>query len=410
MKVTILNHCAHNKGDNSVLYYLDSIIRNNASDVEICLSSSDGNMPFWYERCGEAVYWPGGKQFKKPEDSYWQNKVLRARSWAIRRMLFRPLLYLYSKKFDIAAKVLASFVVSKKFIKAIVDADYVFCSGGHHISNVLEKDCVNAQLVSLAISDLYGGNTILWAQTIGPIVSAPKYVVRSVSRILDGASHIFVRDRESLSLVRELSSACVELAADSVFYSAQSMSPTVENVDRVVCAVYTAGITDKKYLASYKEAWVEIATKILFLGVKVTFVPMQYKGFSGDERNFLRDIVLSCNDSRVTYLDSDLSPSETIALYKSSRCVIGHKTHAVIYGLALSKPTVALAYHEKTRDFMRQHGLSSQVFDDAVGNVEGIVALVQQLLNQPDKIDAVSVSSGRDLEDKIKRVFYAVEF
>ncbi|MGV8844448.1 MAG: polysaccharide pyruvyl transferase family protein [Pseudomonas sp.] len=406
MKVLIVNHCAHNKGDNSVLYYLDKCIRSHTNrDVEIYLSSSDGEKPFWYAGKAKATCWPGGEQFKKPKDGSVKNLYLRTKSVLIRHFLFRPFLYLYSKKIDKAAKIFSKLFTSKEMTDYIVNSDYLFCSGGHHISGVLEKDCVNAQLVSLALTSLYGKKVVLWAQSIGPIDFAPKYVTDSISRILCGASNIFVRDDSSKKIVALLSERTATLSADTVFLAAILDREHIVHHDKIVCAIYSAGIKNKKYLSLYKESWAKIARSISDIGLHVEFMPMQYKGYSGDERSILKDIIVMCDDKKITYIDSDLSPLETIKVFEAARCIIGHKTHAVIYGLALNKPTIAIAYHDKTKDFMRQFSHESQVFSDVIGNEKEILNKIVNLLAPPGENNQLSLSAGKNLNSKIKEIF-----
>ena len=65
MKVLIINHCAHNKGDNSVLYFLSKKLNLQQKIKEIYLSSSDGKVPFWGKKnlFKKTCYWGQGKTF-----------------------------------------------------------------------------------------------------------------------------------------------------------------------------------------------------------------------------------------------------------------------------------------------------------------------------------------------------------
>lgn len=369
MNVFILNHCSHNKGDNSVLYYLTQCLQLVSKHHDVTVSCSDGIAPFWANDTIKAVCWPGGKIFKTPEVSFIKNVFRRVNFMLMRKVFYKAFLSLYANNYDRLAKGLAFTCFGSALIKAFKEADKVICTGGHHISNVLEKDCVNPQLVSMALADLYGHKPVMWSQSIGPINTAAAYSKKAMGRVFSSCSQIFVRDDLSDACVKSTSNAVTVKAPDSVFLSNKLVKEIVEESEKpyVCCAVYTAGISDEKYLARYRASWVRITQEICNKGLDVVFIPMQYKGFGGDERAFLETIVQDTGVSGVRFVDEDKSPKETLSLFKGASFIIGHKTHSVIYGLALEIPTIAIAYHEKTRYFMSMFGFDDYVYNDVIG-------------------------------------------
>lgn len=375
MRFFIVNHCSHNKGDNSVLYYLMECIKAVAPDCKISVSSSDGSRPFWCEDKIEITYWPGGKLFRSPRDGYLGRAYKKANSLFMRHFLYKIFIYLYSKRYDNAAKIMSS-LLSQDFVSQIRSCDKVICTGGHHISNVLEKNCINSQLVSLAIADIFNKKTTLWSQSIGPFTGAAEYTKKAISRILENCDNIYVRDDLSIECVKSISGKKAIIAPDSVFLAGHKnlIDSTIRK--SIICAVYTAGIKDEGYLVRYSNAWKNVAEALASQGYEIIFIPMQYKNCSGDERAFLENIIRKANNKLIKYIDEDSSPKETIGLFKAASAIIGHKTHSVIYGLALAKPTVAVAYHEKTRQFMSDFGLQNYVFAEVINQEEHIVSSV----------------------------------
>jgi len=378
MKFFILNHCSHNKGDNSVLYYLTQCLDVVSNNNEVIVSCSDGKAPFWAKKEVGAVCWPGGKIFKTPEVGFVKNVLRRANFMLMRKLLYKAFLNLYANNHDSLAKAVAVTFFGSKLIKAFKEADKVICTGGHHISNVLEIDCVNPQLVSMALADLYGHKPVMWSQSIGPINTAAPYSKKAMGRVFDACSQIYVRDDLSEACVKSTSSAPTVKAPDSVFLSNILVKGIVEAPEKpyVCCAVYTAGISDDKYLAAYKASWVRITQEIIDKGFDVVFIPMQYKGFGGDERVFLNGIVNDAGGNGVRFVDEDKSPKNTLTLFKGASFIIGHKTHSVIYGLALEIPTIAIAYHEKTRYFMSMFAFDDYVYQDVIGNEKEIIDMI----------------------------------
>ncbi|GIA54214.1 Polysaccharide pyruvyl transferase [Vibrio cholerae] len=383
MKYVILNHCSHNKGDNSVLFYLTEAIKLNDENFEsISISCSDGSLPFWLnEKNVDATYWPGGKIFKNPNVSYFSNAFRRLKFLFMRKFVYKIFIGNFSKGNYSFCKLIAKNFFGEKLFNSIKTADKVFCTGGHHISNVLEKDCINPQLVSLVIATILGKKTIFWSQSIGPFEGASEQSKKAIGKIFDSCQMLYVRDDLSINCINEVSNSNNFIKApDSVFLSNKLID--VKNKDNtrkyICCAVYTAGITDEKYLTAYRNAWVKISHAAIELGFDVIFLPMQYKGYGGDERPFLKKIINIVNSKKVTYSDMDESPKDTLELYKNASFIIGHKTHSIIYGLALEVPTIAVAYHEKTRYFMSMYGFEEYVFDDVVNNELAIIKLLSE--------------------------------
>jgi polysaccharide pyruvyl transferase WcaK-like protein len=387
-----------------VLYYLSSAIATEVGEkVKINLSSSDGEVPFWWhQKNSESCYWPGGRIFKSPSSSIFGNFFKKVNFTVQRKLLYKVFIFLYSHKYDRSADVFANLFFGRKFKKLIKEADFVFCTGGHHISNVLEKDCINPQLVSLAIASLHRKKTILWSQSVGPFTGAPQYVIKAIGRTLNSCKNIYVRDQLSVECVQNVSIIPPVETPDSVFLSKKMEFEVQPKSSTIVCAVYTAGVHDHKYLKKYAESWKDVALSLVDKGYSVKFIPMQYKGYGGDERGFLKSLVEICNTKSVTYLDDDCSPRDTIVEFSKAACVIGHKTHSVIYGLALGVPTVAIAYHEKTNYFMSLFGLQDKSFSEIIGNENKIIRAVDAAILRDSPSEKVSLAFANVLDQKIK--------
>lgn len=369
MRICILNHCSHNKGDNSVLYYLLECIKLVSLDkVDLSICCSDGKKPFWMNSVSYIHFWPGGRLFKSPDASFLTNSIARIRFLFMRKLVYKVFLWFYAYDYVSVSKFIAFLFFDKKMLTSIKMAEVVFCTGGHHISNVLEKNCINPQLISLAIAVLYNKKLILWSQSIGPLNGCPGYAMRGISKIFNACNQIFVRDELSVRCIESLSEAVPTMSPDSVFFSSKLFYKNKNETNYVACAVYTAGINDQSYMENYRDSWIKLCDLLVLKGLSVVFVPMQYKGYGGDERNFLKSVVEKCNSEKVKYIDEDFDPKTTLQIFNGASYVIGHKTHSIIYGLALSKPTIAIAYHEKSKFFMSMFGLDNFVFSDVIGN------------------------------------------
>jgi polysaccharide pyruvyl transferase WcaK-like protein len=111
-------------------------------------------------------------------------------------------------------------------------------------------------------------------------------------------------------------------------------------------------------------AWISmnLSTLAKALDRAVVFVPCSTR--HSDDREAHRVVasrLLELDSTReVLCLESDLTPRETMAVYKSATITVGLRLHACVMSVAAGVPCVGLAYHPKLLGFA--HTLSAQRF------------------------------------------------
>lgn len=405
MKIFIINHTTHNKGDNSVLYNLINGIKLSGIKADITISTSDGTGPFWLKDHDGLKFtfinWLGGRMYKSPNSTYVSNffKVLNR---VFNQKLFFPFL-LKSLRFSLGFFKMVLSVLDKSFTRQLLSSDLVICTGGHHISTVLEKDSINSQTLAIIASGQLNPRLIMWAQSIGPLPNN-QYFKNVLQQSLNNQK-VLVRDEDSVKALINIGLKSYSILPDSVFLSYDSKEVKRDNI--VTVAVYTAGLKSKDYLDKYKAAWVELIDLIINkYDYNIQFMPMQYKGFGGDERNFINEII-SCSkrQDKLKLLDLDLSPKDSIDVFNSSALVIGHKTHSVIYSLSTETPVIALAYHPKTLFFMKSFSFENFCFNDIIGNEKNILSLIDLAIEKQTTVHFENKKSQHNrslLVDEIK--------
>ena len=92
---------------------------------------------------------------------------------------------------------------------------------------------------------------------------------------------------------------------------------------------------------------------------------MEIKGSGPDDRYMINDILKKIDKKDFcSILDRDLETFEHIKEVSKCKFFIGHKTHSIIFALTTGTPLIALAYHPKSRDFMKQFDLEKFAIDD----------------------------------------------
>ncbi|WP_044365150.1 polysaccharide pyruvyl transferase family protein [Vibrio fluvialis] len=394
MKVSVLAHCSHNKGDNSVLSFINNMFDDDNSIKSVHVSTSSGEKPFWFSGDAVASFWGCGPRFPKKDESV-INKFLRVVRNRFLDKLYYLALYLYAKDMDVMLKVLLDLILNNDFKKQIDTSDIVICTGGHHISSVLDKDGVNSQLVDMIYSVVSNKSLYLWAQSIGPVETDKDFVIKGIGKLLESSSFICYRDEDSRQFIESLNvETNKKLVDDSVFGLRSKIMLQIPGKEigtnikkKAVIAVYTAGKLKNNTLSKYKEILTETIDHLLNLDYVVELLPMQYKGLQDDERPFLYELKQSAsNSSSVSVLVEDMSPTDTLNYLKDIDILIGHKTHSVVYGLALAIPTIAISYHPKTTFFMSRFNMSDYVIDDKFLSSELVIEKIDAAMKNADLI------------------------
>ncbi|NVH48266.1 polysaccharide pyruvyl transferase family protein [Photobacterium damselae] len=399
MKVSILSHCSHNKGDNSVLGFLNKALPKN---INIHISTSSGELPFWFSSNNVTTsMWGCGKRFSVDNESF-TKKVIRNLRNKIYDSLSYIVLYLYSQDYDKLALSLLNFIIDEKFSDNLKNSDKVICTGGHHISSVLDKDGVNPQLMDMLYTILCGYDLYLWAQSIGPVNTSKKYITKSISKLLNRTKLICYRDKDSLIFLNDNSVSTRKILVDDSVFGLSMLLNSEKNLEDInpdkdkfiIVALYTAGKKQKNNIDNYLNQFVSPLKNLISEGYKISLLPMQYKGLQDDERSELLKLKELVGSDSIQVLMDDMSPMDTLRYVSSASLLIGHKTHSVVYGLANSIPTIAISYHPKTTYFMHRFSQDDFVIEDDIFS-----SLILQ-----EKIDKIKSNYNKNLAIENKEI------
>ena len=396
MNILILNHCAHNKGDNSVLYYLSHKLKNKKKVTQLILSTSDGKRPFWgTNKIFDSIcYWGMGLTFKEFDTFFLIKLYLKAKNYFYKNFVFKLIIWLYSVNNNSINKIVIKIFYNKKFLNEIKNADAVISTGGHHISSGLDSNLLNAQLCDMVVTLVYEKKLMLWSQSIGPIETKFNFVKKTLKKLFNETKVIVPRDKETLKFLgkdviksKKINKYCPDSVCGIIRMNDINLSKSsnLPKNNALVC-IYSAKKRKEKDHIKYVNDIAEISDFLSTKGIVPVLFPMQYKNMAGDEREILKEIIKKTKNKKTIIFDKDKSPKNTLSMFKKTNLVIGHKMHSVIYGLSLAIPIIAICYHKKQNLLMNTFGMKQYAINDQNLNFKKVNNKIISLIKNKNAI------------------------
>ncbi|MEI6139832.1 MAG: polysaccharide pyruvyl transferase family protein [Mariniphaga sp.] len=386
--ITIINQYSGNKGDRAVCYFiLTEILKLNR--FNIVLSTNDRNNwknePIIKNNKIKLVPWGWNVENFIPKRRF---------DWE-RRRFFRlfGLPYLLNRLNNNKKGLgLAWLFINKEFKAAINISDIILSTGGHHLTTKFTPDCHNELLFDLAAVTLLNRNLIFWSQTFGPFDFKAVSNENAVRNILNRANHIYIRDIKSFEVLRALkvSEANVKKTYESVIglnttLNEYKLPSKRENL--VGITVYNAESRTEFEYQQYCRTIAQITDWLIKKGFNVKFFPHEIKGAVVDDRKCINDILsFDLGKENVIIEQNDLTTEQHLAEIMKCKVFIGHKTHSVIFALTVGTPLIAISYHPKTIDFLKEYKLEENLIKDDELNIDRFISVFNFTYNNLDNI------------------------
>jgi polysaccharide pyruvyl transferase WcaK-like protein len=300
---------------------------------------------------------------------------------------------------------------NRELWNAINDADAVVTTGGHRITTLLQPDVIGHQTFSMAMVVLASKKLYLWSQTIGGFSFKKEINRRLVQTILEHSSKIYIRDEESANHVRALigNSSKLYKTYDSVFglkpCSAEPSGLLPSKRESIVgISVYT-GISNREIdYHQYIESMAGLVKHVVTNGYRVKFFPMHLS--DKREHNYFEEMVKrsGCKDS-CEIVDASISTEKHLRELAGCRVFVGHKTHSIIFALTTDTPLVAIAYHVKTMDFMKQFELDEYSFMESEITPSKLIAVFDNVVSNLDNVYIAEQKKSKIMCEKVKEDF-----
>lgn len=401
MKILIINQFSDNKGDRAILFYLLqqlSVI----PDSQITVATSNPDSWNRTEQNGIKFInwaWNISVPFKIFQRIYsiWMHRLCYP---ALRTCILKDQACPWWIK-----------LTSFSFYRAATQADLIISTGGHHFTNWFSKDGVAPIFYDLALAEMLNKKVVLWSQTIGPLSFSNPLNQKMVEKLMANAHRIVVRDEKSMEVLKPISLLPNRIVQtyDSVLgikLDGIEHRPSREKI--VGVSIYT-GPERELSKEQYIKTMATFLNCILLRGYKVVFFPMQLKNKSGDDRGWISEIISKINSNgNIQVLDDDMPTLEHMQRVKDCSIFIGHKTHSIIFSLAVGTPLLAIAYHQKTLDIMAQYGLTINAIDENQISSEKLMTMFEKIEHETDSIAKVQMETSRKYADHINQTLISI--
>ena len=404
LKILLVNQCANNKGDRTVLLaVLRELSCNGATKVWVSTDGPGLERISDYRMGMDISFIPSGARFINNQSKI--RLFQRAKSLCNRILL--KLNFAKVRKFLIGKEKISALPCQKDFRKALQEADVVISTGGHHITSLLVPDVQSAQMYDICLAVAARKRISLWSQTIGPMKFANKCNSELVKEALHGAESIYVRDDPSWAEVIRMGVPAERISQtpDSVFALNNIFPEYTKPSARgkmVGISVYHVMKRTPEAQRNYINSLAILVDHIVELGYTPYFLPMEAKGFK-DDRHLIAMIRATAKyGDKCIVQDEDLEPREHIVRVSECRLFVGHKTHSVIMALTVGTPLVAISYHSKFEEIMKHYGQSDYCISDTVITGEALIRLFAAVDADCDRLGECIFETSRQLAQKVQ--------
>lgn len=410
MKVLLINQCAGNKGDRMVLLFvLRELQRNGVSHVwvsadgpgldEVSDYRMDMNVEF-IPTSNALLNFGGSGVLRRAGNAY--NKLVTLRNFRVMRK------HLCSDGSRSPMRISCNRI----FAEALRQCDIVMSTGGHHVTSLLVPEVMSPQFHDICVALASGKRLILWSQSIGPFEFRHPENKRLVQTALSQADCIFVRDRRSLEELEKIGvRGNIRQTHESVIGMNDIFDeyvPPSQRPKTIGVSVYHIMRKSPQLHSEYVRAFARLVDWGVEQGYRLRFFPMEVKG-DNDDRMLIREILsLARHGNEDFLLDDDLEPSAHIREVTKCRLFIGHKTHSVVLALASGTPAVAIAYHPKTENFMKQYGLDNYCLPDSRFDGDALLRLAADALSNGDLLGRTTFDLSRRFGREVRADFQSM--
>jgi len=405
--ITLINQYSGNKGYRAVCYY---ILRELSKypGISITLSTIDRNS--WkYEKIItenniKLVPWCWNVENFNPG-----NRIQWERRRFMQHIIFPYLVQrIFIKKMGLG---FSKFFVRKDTAEAIAESDLVISSGGHHLTTRFSPNLVNEIFFDIMAASLLNSQFSLWSQTIGPLSFTKLRNYNALKEILANSIGIFIRDIESKNILKELNIHPEKI--HQTFESVIGLNDIIEDYikpserkNKVGITIYNAEYRTASDYKEYCSVMASISDWVIDQGYKVKFFPHEIMNSVVNDRKCILDIMdLIKSKEDVSFENNDYPTDIHLKEIANCKVFIGHKTHSIIFALTVGTPLIAISYHQKTIDFLKQYSLSQNIIIDSELTLENFKNKFLTLINDLDSIGLKQFERSREIATILSRDF-----
>ena len=242
-----------------------------------------------------------------------------------------------------------------KICREMKNTKMLLFGGRSLLQDVTSSKSIKYYLAIIALAQICGMKTMLYANGIGPVVKKSNRWL--ASRILNRTDVITLRDDNSDIELKKMgvSRPEIRITADPVFTvdTDESLSGRYftkragvpENTKLCVVSIREWRKLSENFVADMASLCDRLAQRD---GIYPLFVPMQYP-----EDIEISRAVMEKMKNPSYLINRELSVPEMFSVLSEAELVIGMRLHSLIYATTLQKPAMALVYDPKISAFMK---------------------------------------------------------
>lgn len=397
MNILLFNQYAGNKGDRAVLYATCRMLKGIHPNVSIVVSTSSPELydGYSYYKENNIEFVPTAWDYTRVElcRPYWNllNRFSKYTFTILREVYLKKFFYGITKPF-----------INPQFYKAVKQADIIISVGGHHYCTLLSRDLVSEINFDAMAVRLQKKNFVCFSQTFGPFdFHNPRNL--QLTRDILSHSKLYPRENDSREMLLnfQIPAENIQMTYETVLSLSREVTEYVTPSSRsksVGIAIYCTQKRTPEVEENYLYSMASLCNHVISQGYEVKFFPMELKGTPPDDRPYIQRIIDRVEHPEKCYVyDADMETADHLREVGKCRAFVGHKTHSTIFALATGTPLLAIAYHPKTIEFMRQFEMEQFVIDDKEVMGDRLVEMFDNLFIRLDEIGYSSIQSARGL-------------
>ena len=396
MNILLFNQHAGNKGDRAVLYATCQMLKHIYPDTKIVVSTSSPELydGYSYYKDNNIEFIPTAWDYTRVKSCCFYWKMLNK----VRKYTFTVLRETYLRK---CLRGITRLFINPLFRKAVKQADKIISVGGHHYCTLLSRDLVSGINFDAMAVRLQGKSFTCFSQTFGPF---DFHNNRNLLLTRDILTHSKLYPRESDSqemlLNFQIPQENIEMTFETVLSLSKEVSEYVTPSSRpksVGIAIYCTQKREAEVEENYLNSISTLCNYVIGLDYDVKFFPMELKGTPPDDRPYIQRIIerVKCPNKCFIY-DEDMETADHLREVGKCQAFVGHKTHSTIFALATGTPLLAIAYHSKTIEFMRQFGMEQYALDDRIMTSRALIDTFDNLVADLDEVGVKSFEKSKE--------------
>ncbi len=398
MKFFLVNQYSGNKGDRPVLYAMCRLIKTSYPDSQITVSTSDKDLWNGYEYYASEgigfVPWSWDYESVSSHNPYW--KILNA---------LKKYTFSIHREATLNNLNLTKFLSNPGFYKALKSSDVIISVGGHHFTTMLSRDLVSGINFD-AMSVLSMKPMICFSQSFGPF-EFHNTRNKKLTRLLLSKCVLMPRENKAKKELIEFlgNEDNIIPTFESVLYLSKYIDyrPIDSRDNAVGIAIYCAQYRNQTDKNAYQKTISDLCNHAIDKGFSIRFFPMEIKGSGPDDRSFIHEIIDLTNKPDQCYVyDKDMETLDHLNEVAKCKIFMGHKTHSTIFALATGTPLIAIAYHPKTIEFLRQFELEENSIDDKKMYSTNLCDIFDRLLKNLKSVSIKEYETSNSIANQIE--------